>query len=97
MPLAMMFGIVGLIAFLWDMTFGAYMFVDGEYRKIFCRVGKYGYFGGVVVAIANFIFLLTYIFINEWRIAFSGVVFLILLVMLAVLKVLLVLNKNEND
>jgi len=84
-------GVMGIVALLWNLVYGAYAIIDGRYTNLIWRVARYGYFYGIIVGIINFSAILSYGDLAPAAWAFVGVVALV-----AVLETVLIFFKDED-
>lgn len=88
-------GVLGLIALLWDLVYGAYALIDGRYRNLTWRIARYGYFYGIVMGLINFSFIASFLF--YYSCCVSSVVFLIMVAAVTILKFFIIFIKDENS
>ncbi len=87
-------GVLGLIALLWDLSFGAYAIINGKYKRLFWQIARYGYFYGIVAGIVNFGLIFTLTLYDSFT--FVPIIFLLLIASAVVLKGILIVTKEED-
>ena len=92
-PINIFLGVLGLIALLWDLVYGAYALIDGRYRNLTWRIARYGYFFGIVAGFINFAFIVSLMF--YFTICTCSIIFLVLTAAAIILKFFLIFTKDE--
>ena len=87
-----LFGVLGLVALLWNLVFGVYSVIDGRYRNLTWRIARYGYFHSMVAGIINFAALIgIYGYLQE-----AAYAFLVFLAVIIALEIALIFSKDED-
>ena len=87
-----LFGVLGLVALLWNLVFGVYSVIDGRYRNLTWRIARYGYFYGVVVGFINFVSLTC----CQADLMGGAYAFLFFLTAIIALEIALIFSKDED-